>query len=281
MTDLASAQAANMQLMLEVMATTSRDEQGCLAESMKGVYGYKEERRGWGEYVWNSLSGDWIDRDSVAATHVFPRSLGQGMMDYIFGRNARGEVNSPLNGLWLPVEIASQFNQYRIVIVPGRPFARDMRQDRPRTWKMLVLDQALFNRIMPGSTNFRAIHDKEKIFRNDYQPRALYLYFHYQMAMVMTSRKSAENTVSVLDLADAWDEESSGLCENMIRSCVEVIHGLPEQMKEKMLRHANAGFADNEEDRMIKSLEGIELDSVENEDGGDCYDTGIDPWEGF
>lgn len=64
--------------------------------------------------VWSPVvEGGWIAQAVTKVAHIVPLSVGQESMNYIFGGDAKGEINSARNGLWLPSEIRPFSNCYR------------------------------------------------------------------------------------------------------------------------------------------------------------------------
>ena len=41
---------------------------------------------------------------------------GQDSMNYIFGKDAKGEIDKTRNGLWLPANFEENFDKFKVVI---------------------------------------------------------------------------------------------------------------------------------------------------------------------
>lgn len=287
--DLPSARAAYVQLMMDMLETTSRKEQSTMVKNLLEAYGTMTDEAGQ-PWVWNVFAGDWIQRSVVKAAHLFPLSFGQDTMTYIFGYEGSPEMNLSFNGLWMPRDVEKRFDAYQLAIVPAWPFVKD----EPRAWKVLVLNKSIFNAVaytdVKGATTFGQLHQRVLNFRTRYQPRARYLYFHYLMCMIFMSRASQKagvqkdelSDLTTPELATAWGSEESYLRENMIRGFIEEMgHALPRQVEEEMLRHAKAQVAGDEMDQMAENVSGMALDSEhEDDDDIDSADD-TDSAEGF
>jgi HNH endonuclease len=64
----------------------------------------------------------------MTAAHIFPLSLGQMSMEYIFGEDAEDEINRARNGLFLTPLVDRAYDAHQITIVPDGP--QTVPQDR-------------------------------------------------------------------------------------------------------------------------------------------------------
>ncbi|MCJ1466017.1 hypothetical protein MMC07_004636 [Pseudocyphellaria aurata] len=88
------------------------------------------------DLVWSPVRGDWVERgEKIKAAHMFPLSIGQETMTYLFGEDADGEISKAANGLFLPFDVEEKLDRYQVVIVPCET------ETKPQEWKFLVLDR--------------------------------------------------------------------------------------------------------------------------------------------
>lgn len=238
--------------------------------SQRAAYGY-QKRKGHQEYVWNVFGNSWSNKVYVRAGHIFPLCLGQDTIVYIFGKDARDEINTARNGLWMPAYIEQSFDHHQIVIVPD-----DTSPNRsPREWKMLVLDRSLWNIVAFSGTTYAQLHNRKLSFRTESRPRARYFYFHFLISMIIRSRTKGNRGIlpheppeyTTPSLSRAWGSEGSFLRENVIRGFIEELgHEIPPSTKHEMLGHSNQGIAEDEIQRMNKNIKAMNLESEESED---------------
>lgn len=74
-------------------------------------------------------------RVGVKAAHIFPLSLGQPSMTYIFGEETAREINSARNGLFLQPEIENAFDRHQLTIVPANG------ETLPQEWQIPVCSE--------------------------------------------------------------------------------------------------------------------------------------------
>lgn len=282
--NLVSARSAFVELFMTMMETRSRDKQDHFVKDLKRTYGAKG--LGGIEHVWDVLSGTWIPRLNTKAAHIFPVSIGQPTMLYIFGPDAKGELNTARNGLFLPLLVGKQFDNHQLVIVPHGQINAKHRQ-----WKVLVLNKSLKDAVAFGKTTFEEMDGQRLIFRSDAQPRARYLYFHFLCAMIRRSREPAKTgnhmhsnppDVTMPELSRAWGSRGSYMRENIIWGFIEQLgHEIPEDAKERILSHSSEGIAEDEVDKGTEAIRDMELEAkydyesegYEDEEADDDDDT--------
>ncbi|KAM5432697.1 hypothetical protein MferCBS31731_007411 [Microsporum ferrugineum] len=224
------------------------------------------------------LDGSLSLREHFVAARIFPLSLGQRAMDYIFGPSARYEINSPQNALLLPPVIKKRFDSHQIAIVPAEPDTPGLQE-----WKFFILDKSsLWNAaIFPSGMKFSELHGRKLVFPTGFRPRAGYLYFHYLMSMIVLFR-SAKKTGEVRskfpdtdwpELTKAWATHGSYLRDDMIRSFIkEVGRDLPEELKENALAHCVSLRSDDEVEEVVESLRNMGMESESEGESDDDDD---------
>ncbi|KAK2836090.1 hypothetical protein FQN49_006697, partial [Arthroderma sp. PD_2] len=223
--NLVSMRAAYVDLLMTIKRKTCRQEQSRFSNAAIAKYG-GVRMNGTQRQCFSVITGTWVPRNSLTAAHIFPLSLGQPAMDYIFGNDAKNEINSPRNALLLNSSIEKRFDAHQIVIVPV-----DATMTEPREWKFVVVDKSIMNHNLDDYPNwtYSLFHHRKLIFPNDFRPRARYLYFHYLVTMIMKlqARKNAGVVRSELpdsqwpELTRVWASHGEYLRDNMIRGFIE------------------------------------------------------------
>lgn len=269
--DLVSARAAFVELFITMLLKADRKDQSVIVKDLGRTYGIRD--LGKSKEVWNVISGSWMDKTVMKAAHIFPLSLGQETMTYIFGKDAKGELNSARNALWLPNPFEVQFDQHRVVMVPAGPIGSN-----PRTWKVVVVDGGIRNSKAYDGVTFGEINGKKLVFTTDDQPRARYLYFHYLCAMLRRSRLKQNKgqpmhtspDVTMPELSRVWGSEGSYLRENIIQGFIEALaHEIPDDAVQRIRSHTSEGIASDEGERWVDALEYMELETDDEYDSED------------
>ncbi|KAF3481143.1 uncharacterized protein GIQ15_03902 [Arthroderma uncinatum] len=242
-TNVTSMRAAYVELLLSIKRKTSRQNQSNFSRDVLKAYGGTTRDSG-GLKCFSVMDGTWQDKAQFVAAHIFPLSLGERTMEYIFGPDARYEINSPRNALLLPEVVERYFDTHQIAIVPAHSDESEV-----RGWKLFIIDKSgLWNRrICPFvSMTFSELHEQKLIFPNNFRPRARYLYFHYLTSMIIHFRAAKRAGVVRSELPDsewpeltkAWATHGEYLRDSMIYNFIqEMGHDLPEELKENAMAH--------------------------------------------
>ncbi|PGH11410.1 hypothetical protein AJ79_04911 [Helicocarpus griseus UAMH5409] len=102
--------------------------------------------------VWDIVLGRLSTSGEVKACHIFPLSLGQKSMDYIFGEDAKDSINTAENGLLLPHRVLEAFDEHQLAIVPDGPHST------PQNYKFLILDSSLWDVMVYNDITFKDLH---------------------------------------------------------------------------------------------------------------------------
>ncbi|KAK2795538.1 hypothetical protein FQN50_009722 [Emmonsiellopsis sp. PD_5] len=265
-----SLRHALVQLVMSMFEKTSRSNQADFVKALRKAYGTNNlpggETAGL-ERLRRRLDKQQGDQSST----YLPSVIWTGIYD------AKGEINSARNGLFMYESIEEQFDKHQIVIVPDDGFPQGQ---QPREWKVYVLNQSLKNdTVYPvePSITFGDLHGMKLVFRNDNQPRprARYFYFHYLVALIKLSRAGANSGVDKFDLPEAsmpaltraWGSEGSYIRENVIRGFVEELGDeIPEEAGRRILQNSSEGIAPDEPERLGKAVEDTDLDSDDEEE---------------
>ncbi len=144
--------------------------------------------------LWCPILKTWVHERDTTAAHIFAYMHGQDVMNSVFGSMESPELFSPLNGMIISTYVEDKFDRGFMAIVPRLPDHPTVAQmslwnnSKPKQYKICILnfaDADIDNFI--GSTSdqtWRDLHDSPVKFKNDFRPRARYLYFHYCMQIL-------------------------------------------------------------------------------------------------
>ncbi|KAL1955412.1 hypothetical protein VTO42DRAFT_8568 [Malbranchea cinnamomea] len=191
--------------------------------------------------------------------------MGDDMMVYLFGKKASGDVATFRNGLWLPWDVADEFNKHRRVFVPATTPTKSV----PQEWKTVLLYPENQER------NLGQFKGKKLQFRNDQRPRACYVFFRFILAMVhftCTRRdskcqrnQSAITDSMVVELWKTWGDEGKYLCENFVRGLIDLFgHDIPTDVANEMLKHSFSRSNSDDFDKLSDVIQDME-DEIEFE----------------
>ena len=235
------------------------DDQTRFRNTMLDSYDFK----GSGEYksfVWDIVLGTWVHHTHVIASHLFAYRHGQEAMNSIFGIESEGELFSPLNGLLLPRELEDALESGFITIVPDISDDANLkdrkiwRSSEPKNYKFRIIDKPSpdwvpglpknlaikhrYNDWYDASHNirWRDLDGKRLVFRNDFRPRARYLYYMFCLNMMRFAWRYKERSVDILqpELNKVfWGTHGRYLKRGMLRAFVEEIgHGFERLVEE-------------------------------------------------
>lgn len=277
-TNPASMRASYLELMMSHLSKTSRINQGAFILDLKQNYGCKV--MGTTDHVWCPMLGEWWAKSEIEAAHLFPLSLGQETMSYIFGDDAKNEINKAPNGLFLHGTVEEAFDRHKIIIVPCEG------ETKPQEWKFLVLDRGgQWNaplKVLGKGCTFADLHQRKLIFEPTHssRPRARYLYFHYVMAMLRLGRGKQAAKAGVTShmpeltspaLSTVWATQGRYLRESMIRAFIEGIgHEDTDAEIDEMLSHAMSDLP-NETTRMVETAKQMKVESDEEGSSDDDW----------
>lgn len=141
---------------------------------------------------WCPIMCGW--RDEVRASHIFPHRYGKDTMAILFGDSVKDEMFSTKNGLILDYHVEKLFEAGFFVIVPDVPddcteqSIRVWNETEPKEYKLRIINR------QHEKANEKINQDREETwmdwdgkkleFRNNFRPRARYLYFHYCCQML-------------------------------------------------------------------------------------------------
>ncbi|EFR04067.1 hypothetical protein MGYG_07073 [Nannizzia gypsea CBS 118893] len=285
-TNLTSTRAAYVDLLLTIQSKTSRQKQSDFSKDVLRAYGGTTKVNNT-TYCFSVLDGTRRVKEDFVAAHIFPLSLGPKAMEYIFGRDARYEINSPRNALLLPKKIEKHFDAHQIVIVPAKSDNPDVRE-----WQFLIIDKSgLWNESLSafGPMKFSDLHERKLIFPNDFRPLARYLYFHYLISMIIHFRTAKKTGIVRSELPDAewpeltraWATHGEYLRDNMIYGFMEELgHDLPEDLKQNALAHCAPIRSNSEAEELDEVIDSLGMIQIGNDDDDDDEDDDDDNEDG-
>lgn len=221
---------------------------------------YRTKTEGEQEQVWSVLHGKYKSSNLLQAVHIFPLLLGQRMMTYIFGPDAKEDLDSPQNGLILPKNVERAFSNHQVVIVPSG----ELSQCR---WKFLVVGRDLWTADATDSLTFENIHDTELKFEpdNEARPSERYLYYQYILALLVIARverraiqasKIALEEATTPSFLKAWTTPGKYLRTDLVRGVVEKIsRDWPDLDLNGIMDHANDDIPDSMEEMVQSACE--------------------------
>ena len=184
------------------------------------------------EYLWDPVLKKWVDRSVIQAAHLFAYRHGQVAMDAIFGPTKPSELFSPLNGLLLSNTIERFFDKGFFTIVPrlpDNPSVKDVmawNDSKVKEYKIRILNYEhpkIDHEFEPGFT-YRCLDNSNVEFRNDFRPKARYLYFHYCLQILRLSwgRQKKDGAALNKELKKAyWGTPGRYLSRHMLLAFVE------------------------------------------------------------
>lgn len=237
---------------------------------------------------WCTIRDRQVPPTDLRAVEIFPHSLDQQWMTFIFGPEARGQLYTVANGLLLPPNLAEQFNQYRVTLAPTNHRWSD--NGDPWTWKLVIVDRkGLWNEITDCGLRYSELHNRSIPFQDVVRPNGKFLFFHYLCAMLLQARRDAEYG-AMLDesgLEDSWTDEGRVHSGPYIRDTV--LGGIVEQFDEfgvsqtfrtKIMAHSRP--TDDTEEEAVNVLVAIDPqaemaeDSESEEEATECVDEMIE-----
>ena len=185
------------------------------------------------ETLWDPVLGVYIPATDTQAAHLFAYSHGQATMDAIFGPT--DELFSPLNGLLLSNAVEKVFDQGFLAIVPL--LSKCPSQEEIVAWNKLEVKEYMIRILdfqhpkidyvihpQKGELTWRQLDGSNIEFRNNFRPRARYLYFNYCLQVMRLSWKHQRNNTAVLkqELGKGyWGTPGRYLPKHMLLAFVE------------------------------------------------------------
>ena len=186
-------------------------------------------------FLWCPILKTWCLKQHTTAAHLFAYMHTQECMDAIFGPSNPPELSSSLNGMIISNAVEAKFDLGFMAIVPGlpeHPSAAEItlwNSTQPKEYKVRILDfDAYFidHQILPESEQtWRQLDGSNLEFRNDFRPRARYLYFHYIVQILRKSwKEQAKGTTLKKELhKQYWGTPGRYIAKSMLQAFVEEI----------------------------------------------------------
>ncbi|OJD18521.1 hypothetical protein AJ78_01437 [Emergomyces pasteurianus Ep9510] len=201
-----------------LMRDITQEEDVMFLVDMENKYGLTESIG----QVWCPVTG-WVKKSDMSVVRIFPAQIGREAMGIIFGGGFEGDANGAENGLFLPPAIKYAFENYQVAIIPHYVEAR------PREYKFVVLEPTLLRAMVNEEMTFNELNGRRLIFKpgSDFGPNPRYIFFHFAVAMRLTSRKTRcpqEIPHGVLsELRGAWTDPTKIIAEDLLIGFVEVV----------------------------------------------------------
>ncbi|OTA98297.1 hypothetical protein M426DRAFT_42164, partial [Hypoxylon sp. CI-4A] len=167
-------------------------------------------------YVWEPVCGVWVKSDWVHAAHLYP-SKSIEHMDIIFGKGAKDEIMTAMNGLFLCPDIEKLLEWGYITIVPDvrlgvdsnedpiidletrRKYVKDWEGTNPKEYKVVILDRNGLEKKMEHILHYTQVFNIKSVedldgrrlkFLTDFRPRARYMWWAFLNSVVNTSYRN-------------------------------------------------------------------------------------------
>ena len=188
-------------------------------------------------FLWDPILKKFISELDTQTAHLFAYAHGQATMDAIFGPMDSSELFSPLNGLLLCREIEDLFDKGFFAIVPhlsDHPSEEEIsawNNSPAKEYKIRILnfkhqkiDKIIHPTVTEENLTWRSLDGANVEFRNNFRPRARYLYFHFCLQILRLSwgqqQKQAETLKKELGMV-FWGTPGRYLPRNMLRAFVD------------------------------------------------------------
>lgn len=209
-------------------------DQSNFKASMVKAYDAKHPTQNW---IWCPIIGDWRDKESVVAGHLFAHMHGQDTMDAIFGKTDFPELYHQRNGILWSKAFEEHSDTGKVAIVPYVDLQStcDLKSwfKKPvREYKTVILDKSWKNLdlfIVSGKTlRWKDLDGRKLVFRSDVRPAARYLYFHYcvqvlRAAWQLNAQSKADTILKGEHGKPTWATPGRYIPKNMLAAIVEEI----------------------------------------------------------
>ncbi|KAI9765070.1 MAG: hypothetical protein M1839_005617 [Geoglossum umbratile] len=239
-------------------------------------------------WLWCPILSTWVNSVNATAAHLFAYMHGQDVMNSIFGPTNPPELFSALNGLIVSSVVESVFDKGFLVIVPrisNNPSIAELLQwneSNPKEYKIRIIDldnPTTHNTIQPGSEQtWKDLDSKPVEFRNEFRPRARYLYFHYCMQMLRLSwKQSRRGEVLKKELGGKfWGTPGRYLPRNMLLAFVEEMGHEYEELLEGAAEEGTAAAAERSDILLAVAMDEIKAPLLGDEEDEDEDNVGED-----
>lgn len=183
----------------EVLAKSQKRESRRQKFSMSLQKNYGAKNTANPPQVWSLMPGEWVPESEIYPTAIFPWFPDpSSTASHFFGEDAKDDIFTASNGLFLPNSIRHLFEHGQIVIVPYGDEEHQQHQQqqqeekalKPQEWKFLVPDREKLQKeslpLLRENDTVADLHERKLIFEPEhpFRPKAQYLYFHYVLAMI-------------------------------------------------------------------------------------------------
>jgi HNH endonuclease len=240
------------------------------------------------DQLWCPVTGDWRDASTATASHIFSWKHGKDTMAALFGKASKDEMFSPRNGLILANQVEALFDRGFFVIVPDiadetQASIEKWNKQSPKEYKLRLLNRqhpmAAVHVVQDKRETWLDCDGRKLKFRNDFRPRARYLYFHYCCQMLRYAWSTDQNkptTDKPTPLRHElrkqfWGTPGRYLPRNMLMTLVdEMGHQYDDLMNGAM----NWSRGPEEDDMLLGVLtKQILTSNVEDDEDDDDYDS--------
>lgn len=233
------------------------------------------------ESVWCPVLSKWIVADYSTAAHLFSYKHGQAMMDAIFGREKGSdpEIFSPRNGMIMETRAEKKFDRGLFTIMPlvsDEPSEAEMaawHASDPKRYKIRIIDPkapGMSAKIDPGDPRiWNDLEGKELSFRNNFRPRARYLYFVYCCTMLRCSWQDQKRALKGELGRKYWGTGERFMRKSMLIAFVEEMGHQYEHLLEGAKEHGGSEDDEPIETALLAGTARIRESWKSEEEGSD------------
>ena len=176
--------------------------------------------------------------DNRVAAHIFPRRLGQRVMNQIFGLEANEDLYGVRNGLIISPTIEAKFDKFQVVIVPAKPRTAANPVD---DWVLRIVDHQIDDyKVHDIGKTFKELDGRPLVFLSNARPATRYLYFHYVVSMLLANSNRSRKTgvISTASKNIVWATPGKYICQNLLAALMREFGDVDPTATEAFREHA-------------------------------------------
>ena len=241
-------------------------------------------------WIWDPIIKKYVSKFDAKAAHLFAYRHGQDVMNAIFGPMNPPELMSPLNGLMVCSEIEDRLDKGFFAIVPRLPDNPNNEatiawtNSQPKEYKIRILnfqhpdiDKIVHPQVQAEELTWRKLDGANVEFRNDFRPRARYLYFHFCLQVLRLSWSHQQKNATTLkkELGRVyWGTRGRYLPRNMLKAFVEELGHEYDALLEGAVEDeedadVNVGEDDSDETLLSVAVDQVKASNIGEDDSED------------
>ncbi|KAJ5679974.1 hypothetical protein N7462_008218 [Penicillium macrosclerotiorum] len=193
--------------------------------AVNDYYGVAE----YSDQTWCHVLGRHLERKSVKAAHIVPKSMDLSQLAHLFG-DQDAVTTLPQNGLSLHHKVENLLDKGDIVIVP-----MPGNLTSPTSWKCLVINETIKEHTV--YTSDRQKGEERKIIRvkdldgrqldflSDNRPRRRYLYLQFIVSYLWAKKRELPNIAEKVETRKFWPSGGDYLRKSTLQTMARCISG--------------------------------------------------------